>query len=69
VNLQIAQGTGGSVVISWPQSATGFTLKSTAVLGTAANWQTVNATPVVNGGFYQVTVPATSGAQFFRLQK
>lgn len=69
VNLQIAQGTGGAVVISWPQSATGFTLKSTAVLGTAANWQTVNATPVVNEGFYQVTVSASSGAQFFRLQK
>jgi len=69
VNLQIARGAAGAVVISWPQSATGFTLKATAALGAAANWQTVNATPVVSEGFYRVTVPASSGTQFFQLQK
>lgn len=69
VRMSIAEGTAGSLVISWPQSASGYSLKSSEALGTGANWQTVSTTPTVVGGNYQVTVPASKRAEFFILQK
>ncbi len=69
VTLAVARGTEGSVLISWPQSATGFTLQAAAALGAVADWQAVNVTPVVVDGSYQVSVPASSGTQYFRLRK
>ena len=69
VSLKIARGTGGAIVLSWPATATGFTLKSTPALGTAANWQTVSTAPVVNQGSYEVSVPISTSPQFYQLQK
>ena len=69
VSLQITRADPATIVVSWPQSATGFTLKSTGALGAAANWQTVATAPVVNQGRYQVTLPSSTGTQYLRLQK
>ncbi len=68
VTLLFAKGTAGSVVFSWPESATGFKLQASPVLGAAANWQPVAGTPVLSQGFYQVTL-TPAGTQFYRLQK
>ncbi|MHC1763584.1 MAG: LamG-like jellyroll fold domain-containing protein [Verrucomicrobiia bacterium] len=68
VTLLYAKGTAGSVVFSWPESATGFKLNSSPGLGAAANWQPVATAPVVSQGYYQVTLTPT-GTQFYRLQK
>jgi hypothetical protein len=68
-SLQIAAIAVGSLEISWPQAATGFTLKSTAALPSAGAWQAVATAPVVSQGRYRVTVPASATAQYYRLEK
>ncbi len=60
--LNINRGT-DTVIISWPTDVTGFTLEGTPAL-TNPNWQAVPG--VVNNS---VTVPATTGNQFFRLRQ
>jgi hypothetical protein len=69
VALRAARGTGGSITFSWPESATGFILNSTPALGAGANWQAVGTAPVVSQGSFQVTLPTSTGTQFYRLQK
>jgi hypothetical protein len=66
--MQVVREASGSVTLSWPVSAAGSILKATSVLGPAASWQTVPDAPTLNGGVYQVTLPAT-GTKFYRLQK
>jgi hypothetical protein len=66
--VQISRNPDGTVTVSWSAAVAGYTLKSTPVLGTSANWQTVPGTPVSSDGYYRQTVPAT-GTQYFRLQK
>ena len=63
-----AKGSGGKVVISWPTTSALVTLVSSPVLGSGAVWTPVAGTLTVVGANYQVTLPATSGAAFFRLQ-
>jgi hypothetical protein len=69
VSLSVSQAGPGSLLISWPQTATGYVLKSSAVLGAGANWQAVSGTPAVVQGNYQLTVPSSKAAEFFILQK
>jgi hypothetical protein len=69
VSLNISKAGPGSLLISWPQTAAGYVLKSSAVLGTGANWQTVSGSPTVVQGNYQLTVPSSKAAEFFKLQK
>ncbi len=57
---------GSNVILRWPASAAGFTLESKADLNTST-WSTVAGTPVIDSGFYKVTVPAT-GTAFYRLR-
>jgi len=53
------------VVLSWVPPYSGFVLQSTPNLG--SGWQNVtNAVNAVSGQ-YQVQVPLSAGAQFFRL--
>jgi hypothetical protein len=54
---------GSQLTLSWPATATGFTLESTATLP-ATQW-----TPVSGVVGNQVTVKASSGTRFYRLQK
>ncbi len=58
---------GGNVRVSWPTSATGFTLKSTTSLAPAV-WGDAGGTLTVEGNQNVVTLPAT-GTQFFRLEQ
>jgi hypothetical protein len=61
---------GGNMVISWPLSATGFSLYSSTTLGPGAVWTLSSATVTTVGQSYQATVPANAAAQqFFQLKK
>lgn len=59
---------GNEVQISWPASATGFTLKTRASL-TAGNWEAVTQTPILVGDRSVVTLPADGANGFFRLEQ
>lgn len=60
---------GGNVLLSWPTNYTaGYQLQSSpSVLPTA--WGSVGATPVLVNGTYQVTLPVSNSATFYRLQR
>jgi hypothetical protein len=61
---------GNQLTLSWPTSAgSGYTLKSTTVLGPGAVWSPAGGAPTVVGENYQVTVTVTSGNAFFRLEQ
>jgi hypothetical protein len=59
----------GNLTLSWPIVNGGFTLESSPVLGPNAVWVPVNAPLSVVGSNYQVTLPSTSAAAFFRLRE
>lgn len=59
------QLSGTNVVVSWPATASGFTLQETANLRTG--WVTVTNAPVLNNNQNQVTLPVGSGDMFYRL--
>jgi hypothetical protein len=59
---------GGNVLVSWPTNGmAGVQLQTTTALGAAASWTTVTNSPVIVNGQYQVSVPPTGSAQFYRL--
>jgi uncharacterized repeat protein (TIGR03803 family) len=64
---------GPNLVLTWPATASGLTLQSTASLGPAADWQTFSPeTPrVVVDGQYSVTVTNgfTGSQRYFRLSQ
>jgi hypothetical protein len=67
-----ASVSGGNVTLKWPTTSALVTLLSSPSLGVGAIWTPVNTTNgalTVVGGNYQVTVPDTGTAQFFRLQQ
>jgi len=57
----------GNVVLSWPTTSALVDVMSSPALGSAASWTSVNSPLTVVGGNYQMTVPATSSAKYFRL--
>jgi hypothetical protein len=60
------------VILTWPTTSALVTLLSSPALGTGAVWtpvNTANGALAVVGSNYQVTVPDTGSAQFFRLQQ
>jgi hypothetical protein len=57
---------GTNVVLTWTNTATGFTLQSTTNLVPAA-WATVLPPPVVVNGQYTVTNPISGTQQYYRL--
>jgi DNA-binding beta-propeller fold protein YncE len=59
---------GGSVLLSWQQSAPGFGLFSTTGLEPPATWTQVTNALQQTGGVFSVTLPMTDGKRFFRLQ-
>lgn len=67
-SLSVARS-GGSVVLSWPASATGYQLQSQSGALVAGTWQPSGLTPTVEGSVARVTVPANGAAQFYRLAK
>jgi len=65
--LKAASSTGGRVVLSWPLANAGFSVQSSSSLS-GANWLTVTNAPVLVGNTnWEITLPASSQAQFFRL--
>jgi hypothetical protein len=56
---------GSQAIISWSASATPFVLQQTSNL--SGTWTASGATQTTNGGIISVTVPATSGYQYYRL--
>lgn len=63
-----AQRVGGNLVITWPDSFTGYQLKETPTLS-PPNWQNSTHAPVQGGGVFTVTIPATGRSGFFELSK
>jgi hypothetical protein len=55
-------------VISWPDAATGFRLENNNNLSLTNGWATAPQTRSTNAGIISVTVPASSGNNFYRLK-
>ena len=60
--------TGGSVVLSWSTSATGFLLESSVNLAVPGGWSTISTIPTVVNGTNYVTNSITAGNRFYRLR-
>ena len=59
---------GGNAVLSWPDTATGFTLESVTALG--GTWTTVPGTPSDSAGSFSQSVSLSAASNsFFRLRK
>ena len=67
--LSIQTAPGNKLLLTWPESAAGFTAYQTSDLG-SGTWEIVPGTPDLVGGQYQLSV-STSGQQqqFYRLQQ
>jgi hypothetical protein len=57
------------VVISWPTSATDWSLQTTPALGLPGGWSNVMAAPFLLNSQYLVTNAVSAPAQFFRLKQ
>ena len=69
-NVSLAATTSASTLtIKWPTSSALVTLLSSPTLGPSAVWRPVSGTLTVVGGNYEMTIPTSSGAQYFRLQE
>ena len=68
VKLDIAQA-GANVLVSWPVSAAGFHLETTADVSLANGWSSVAVAPVQTNGQYVVQAGVTNAQQFFRLSR
>jgi uncharacterized repeat protein (TIGR03803 family) len=60
---------GGSIILTWPTKATGFTLQSTTNLVSPALWTPVSQAPIVINGQNAVTNPISGTRQFYRLSQ
>ncbi|MDB6065923.1 MAG: hypothetical protein JWR26_2131, partial [Pedosphaera sp.] len=65
--LTILPGANG-MSLSWPASASGFSLESSGDLS-STNWTSVVTAPVTNGSDMTVTVPLSGSQQFYRLRQ
>jgi hypothetical protein len=59
---------GGNLVLSWPGWAGAMNLYSATNLAPAAVWTLVTNAPVSANGALTLSIPATNGNQFYRLQ-
>jgi len=64
----VARRQGGELELSWPAIAAPHRLESTVTLWPSANWVEVSPAPTYTNGTYQVTLPTTNAAGFFRLR-
>ncbi|HWX21380.1 MAG TPA: hypothetical protein VN578_15880, partial [Candidatus Binatia bacterium] len=58
---------GGNLLLQWPASAPDYGLQSAPSLSPPIAWTPVQQSPVLNGGFYTVTLGPANGLAFFRL--
>jgi hypothetical protein len=68
VSLQ-AKRSGNDLVLSWPASATGFTLQCALSLTPPVTWMDSTGAPVVIGAQFTVTNANSGNGHFFRLRK
>ena len=68
VPISTASGS-GNLTLSWPRYGAHFTMESTAALGSGNGWTAVTNSLADDGTNFQVTVPVTGSAQFFRLKQ
>jgi hypothetical protein len=66
VKLGIRPGQ-GSFLLSWPTNAASFNLQSSSRIGASAAWNPVVGSPTVVGAQFNLTLPVTNSARFFRL--
>jgi len=59
----------GTLTISWPASAAGFRLESSAALGSQASWTTVSGSPNPITGAGSLNVTISGNTQFYRLRQ
>lgn len=59
----------GSIAMSWPASAVGWSLQSSDSISEETNWNRVGGTPSVVSGRYVVTIPTTGESKFYLLRK
>ncbi len=66
--LSIAQ-IANAIVLSWPASAAGYAVQTTATLGAGAAWGALQGapTPVLSNDIYKITLPVTNQTAFYRL--
>jgi len=58
----------GQITVSWPVAGSGgYSLQGTSSIKLPSTWGAVGITPIVVNGRYQVTLPPTNSARFFRL--
>ena len=60
---------GTNVIVSWPTSATGFTLQTRPDFSPFSSWLTFPGTPITVSNQFYVTNPATDPSRFYRLIK
>jgi hypothetical protein len=63
-----ASAAGGNLTLSWPVASADYTVLTTTNLA-AGNWMAAVVTPQIVGGQWQVILPITGNARFYRLQK
>ena len=68
VTLQ-ARRSGNDLVLSWPATATGFTLQSTLSLTPPVTWIDLTIPPAMLGGQFTVMNTNSGGPQFYQLRK
>jgi hypothetical protein len=66
--LTITRTMTNTVVVSWPSTASAFTLQTNTSLATP-NWGSMATTPLDNGTNKFIIVSPTAGNRFFRLSK
>jgi hypothetical protein len=59
----------GNLIIQWPTTSALVTLLSSPALGAGAVWTPVNNPLTAAGGNYQMSIPMTGSAKFFRLSQ
>jgi hypothetical protein len=58
---------GGNLTLSWPGASGAYALQQTPVLGPSAHWTTISVTPTSVNGQSEVTIPAPTTPEFYRL--
>jgi hypothetical protein len=65
-SIAVSRGA-GNITLSWPVAAGGFALQAEPAL--TGPWTTLTNAPALVGSTWQVTVPTSGSAQFFRLRR
>lgn len=57
-----------NAILTWPAGESGYTVESTTLLGSSANWTTVPGTPIVIGNQHLLGDGPVTGTRFYRLK-